>query len=412
MSSNKKIVIKVLAYTLLLLLLPLFLAGIITPFAERYKEVYIPRPWPSFESPFSASVTDLVEFNIQRGIAIKYAYHPELSKRIHIALFSGGLEDYSINLGYFIKIRLIGDEVKVYVEGKLINSSKLLEGKAILNLMIKGYSFKLVVARCHVPDLSETKFSYKVREEILKLFNESLFTTWLRRHKFNYKILDVRPLAYSKLPEKLEYRLIGGSLKLEIEGLEYYCYVYFDEPYIFPIGKDIPKEILVTPEEREKYYGEVIFVRSHGSSHHGFSPLSPFLRQFLQQLRQDYYIQLERREGHVFPRLWTKRWPFIVCSKSRSINVTKEHDLMERIFSILRRYRVLEKLLEICDIERVCVYKRYTKALLLEEDIIRAERAVIILTNKKLNINMIKICINLLTEEIRIISIHLGGPSL
>ena len=411
MSSNKKIVVKVLAYTLLLLLLPLFLAGIITPFAERYKEVYIPRLWPSFESPFSASVTDLVKFSLQKGIAIKYAYHPELSKRIHIALFSGGLEDYSINLGYFIKIRLIGDEVKVYVEGKLINSSKLLEGKAILNLMIKGYPFKLVVARCYVPAPFEIKFSYKVREEILKLFNESLFATWLRSHKFNYKILDVRPLAYSKLPEKLEYYLIGGSLKLEIEGLEYYCYVYFDEPYVFPIGKDIPKEILVTPEEREKYYGEVIFVCSHGSSHHGISPLSPFLRQFLQQLRQDYYIQLERRERYVFPP-WTKCQPFIVCSKSRSINVTKEHDLMERIFGILRRYRVLKKLLEICDIERVCVYKIYTKARLLEEDIIRAECVAIILTNKKLNINMIKICINLLTEEIRIISIHLGGPSL
>ena len=411
MSSNKKMVIKVLAYTLLLLLLPLFLAGIITPFAERYKEVYIPRLWPSFESPFSASVTDLVKFSLQKGIAIKYAYHPELSKRIHVSSSSGGLEDYSINLGYFIKIRLIGNEVKVYVEGKLINSSKLLEGKAILNLMIKGYPLKLVVARCHVPAPFEIKFSYKVREEILKLFNSSPFTTWLRRHKFNYKILDVRPLAYSKLPEKLEYYLIGGSLKLEIEGLEYYCYVYFDKPYIFPIGKDIPKEILVTPEEREKYYGEVMFVRSHGSSGYFFSPPLPFLRKFLQQLKQDYYMQLERREGYVFPP-WIKCQPFIVCLRSRSINVTKEHDLMERIFGILRRYRVLEKLLEICDIERVCVYKRYTKALLLEEDIIRAERAVIILTIKKLNINMIKIYMNLLTEEIRTISIHLGEPSL
>ena len=292
----------------------------------------------SLSPPLGPELHSPTPFNFTKreGLIIKVVIHPELMKYIKsITKATGGIYKYELNIGDFIKIKRLDNKIEVAVEGKTVASSELLNDKAsIINLTIRGYPLKVVVAKCVVPDILSIKLSHELKKEALAQFNKSPFVKWLKENKFDYTIYDFRPTVPLNPVEKLSYHLEGTFIDFSVEGLRAHHYIHFKNPYT--VHFDVPKEVLVSSEEKGKYY--ILFK----------------------------LIGVHERGEYVFCRLFSCPCPGVKSKPSTSkgpseeLNITSE--LVNRVLETLKSNKLTKELLKICNIKKISGYTyRYEK---------------------------------------------------
>jgi len=278
--------------------------------------------------PRSHSLTPF-NFTKTEGLIIKVVIHPELTK--YMKGFTRGKGRYELNLGDFIKIKFLDNKIEVIVEGKTVASSELLSGKAnIINLTIRGYPLKIVVAKCVVPDIISLRLPHELKEEALAQFNKSPFVKWLKENKFNYTIYDFRPTVRPNFVEELSYHLIGTFIDLNVEGLRVHHYIHFKNNYTTYF--DVPKEVLVSSEEKGKYFilFELMGVYERGM----FATICSFTCPGVKSK------PLER--------------------PSEELNITSE--LVNHVLETIKSNKLTRELLRVCNIKKIHGYTyRYEK---------------------------------------------------
>ena len=298
--------------------------------------------------PLGPRFHSLTSFNFTKtkGLIIKVVIHPELTK--YMKGFIRGKGRHELNLGEFIKIRFLDNRIEVVVEGKTVASSELLSDKAnIISLTIRGYPLKIVVAKCVVPDILSLRLPHELKEEALVQFNKSPFVKWLKESEFNYTICGFRPTVRPNFVEKLSYHLEGTFIDLNVEGLRVHHYIHFKNPYT--IYFDVPKEVLVSSEEKGKYYilFELMGVRERGE----FVVCSSF----------------------TCPGVKFK--PSVPKGPSKELSITSE--LVSQILEAIKSNKLTRELLRVCNIKKISGYTyRYEKrvsVVLVSEELKKCE---------------------------------------
>ena len=276
----------------------------------------------SLSSPPLGPPTPL-NFTRTEGLIVKVVVHPELTKYMRFTIMRNRRR---LNLGDFIEIRFLDGKIEVVVEGETVASSELLNDRAsIINLTIKGYPLKVVVARCAVPDVLGLQLSHELKEEALSQFNQSPFVKWLKENGLSYMICETRPMGRLNCVEELSYHLEGAFIELSVEGLRVYHYIRFKNPCTIRI--DAPEEVLVSSNEKGKYL--VLFELAGSYERGGFSI------------------------GHLFkcPGVKFKQFkPFV----RRELNVTSE--LVDQVMEAMKGNKLTRELLKICNVESISGY--------------------------------------------------------
>jgi len=290
----------------------------------------------SSSPPLGSEFYSPTSFNLARteGLIIKVVIHPELTKYIKSFIKGKGrIYRYELNIGDFIKIKRLDNKIEVAVEGKTVASSELLNDKAsVISLTIKGYPLKIVVAKCVVPDIISIQLSHEHKKEALAEFNKSPFVKWLKENRFSYIICDFSPTVLFNPVEELSYCLEGTFVDLNVEGLRVHHYIHFKNPYT--IHFDVPKEVLVSSEERGKYYILFEIIGVHGKG------------EFV--CHRDFTC----------PSVKFKR--SVPKGPSEELNITSE--LVNQVLETLKSNKLTKELLKICNIKKISGYKyKYEK---------------------------------------------------
>jgi len=243
------------------------------------------------------------------GLAVKILTDPKLRK-----YFTGPahliMGEYEIiyRRGEF-KFKWSDDEIEVFLRNELVKKFKFTgkRGEVVsVSFNVNGCSVKMVLCLCE--KLREIRTPQYLRDETLRLLKQSPFIKWLKEEGFNHTIKKVDYVGLS--PWIVNCSVTSAIVRLEVDGLKVYHHVYFERQYIVTLNTSLPREVMITQSELEKYDAIFLF----------------FGRRT--QVEANYLASKESLRH---------------TPSSERVNVTKE--LIEIIFKELKKSRILSRLL-------------------------------------------------------------------